>query len=333
MEDLTILLPSQFKVVTEDEFNGSYEIEGLYPGYGHTLGNSLRRVILSSLPGAAITSLKITGADHEYATLENIKEDVINIILNLKQVNFRLHGEESQTAVLKASGAGTVTAANIELPGGLEISNPDQYIAEITDKKGSLEIEFTVASGLGFVSKEKHTQDKVDIGVILVDAVFTPIRKVNYEVEDMRVGDRTDHNRLRINIQTDGTFAPREALEHSIKIMIRQLRSIIDIKEALENIPVIEPTVLAERFAQEQAAREREEEDTVDDHTDVLKTRIDSVELSTRTLNALMEASIRTIGGLVKKTEEELLDLDGIGKKGVEEVKEVLEQFGLALQE
>lgn len=333
MEDLTILLPSQFKVVKEDEFNGSYEIEGLYPGYGHTLGNSLRRVILSSLPGAAVTSLKITGAEHEYATLDHVKEDVINIILNLKQVNFRLHSDEPQTVTLKASGQGAVTAANFELPGNVEISNPDQFIAEITDAKGSLEIECTISTGLGFVSKEKHTQDKVEIGTILVDAIFTPIRKVNYEVEDMRVGDRTDHNRLRINIQTDGTFAPREALEKSIKIMIRQLRSIIDIKEALENIPVIEPVFLAEKMAQEQADQESAEAEDTDDQTDVLKTRIDSVELSTRTLNALMEASIRTIGGLVKKTEDELLDLDGIGKKGVEEVKAVLEEFGLALQE
>ncbi|MCD8494633.1 MAG: DNA-directed RNA polymerase subunit alpha [Candidatus Pacebacteria bacterium] len=329
MEDSTILLPSQLKVVKEDNFNGSYEIEGLYPGYGHTLGNSLRRIILSSLPGAAITSVRITGADHEYATLENIKEDVIAILLNLRQIRFRLDTDEAQVAKISMSGAGVVTAQNVVVPGGLEVLNPEQYIAEITDKKGSLDIEVTVERGLGFVSKEKLSKEKLGIGTIMVDAVFTPIRKVSYEVEDMRVGDRTDHNRLRLNIQTDGTLTPREALERAIKTMIRQLRSIIDLKEALENIPVIEPAALAERFKE---VAETEVESSVD-HADVLKTRIDSVDLSTRTLNALTEASIRTIGGLVRKSEEDLLELDGIGKKGVEEIKAVLNSFGLALQE
>ncbi|MCD8527952.1 MAG: hypothetical protein LRY41_01300 [Candidatus Pacebacteria bacterium] len=227
------------------------------------------------------------------------------------------------------SGAGVVTAQNVVVPGGLEVLNPEQYIAEITDKKGSLDIEVTVERGLGFVSKEKLSKEKLGIGTIMVDAVFTPIRKVSYEVEDMRVGDRTDHNRLRLNIQTDGTLTPREALERAIKTMIRQLRSIIDLKEALENIPVIEPAALAERFKE---VAETEVESSVD-HADVLKTRIDSVDLSTRTLNALTEASIRTIGGLVRKSEEDLLELDGIGKKGVEEIKAVLNSFGLALQE
>lgn len=330
MQDDTILLPSQLHVVREDEFNGTYDIEGLYPGYGHTLGNSLRRIILSSLPGAAITSVKITGADHEYSTLDHVKEDVITILLQLKKVRFRLDTEEPQTAKLSVTGAKKVTAADIETPGGLEVLNPENFIAEITDKKGKLEIEMTIEHGLGFVSKEKlKKEDKVDIGTIMVDAVFTPIRKVNYEVENMRVGDRTDHNRLRINIQTDGTLSPREALERSIKTMIRQLRSVLDLKEALENIPVIPAAALQNEAFQTESS----EEDESVDNTDVLKTRIDSIELSTRTLNALSDASIRTIGGLVKKTENDLLDLDGIGKKGVEEIVDMLNGFGLALQE
>jgi DNA-directed RNA polymerase subunit alpha len=306
----------------------------LYPGYGHTLGNSLRRIILSSLTGAAITSVKITGADHEYSTLEGVKEDVITILLNLKQVRFRLDTEEPQTAKISVKGEKTVTAADIETPGGLEVLNPDQYIGEVTTKKGSLEVEVTVERGLGFVSKEKLTNQKSGIGIIAVDAVFTPIRKVSYEVENMRVGDRTDHNLLRLNIQTDGTLSPREALERSIKIMIRQLRSVLDLKEALENIPVIPEAQLpqAAAFASADAEASEDEGDDVD-QTDVLKTRIDSIELSTRTLNALSEASIRTVGGLVKKTESDLLDLEGIGKKGVEEIKDMLNGFGLALQE
>jgi DNA-directed RNA polymerase subunit alpha len=326
MEDSTILLPSQLKVVKEDDFNGTYDVEGLYPGYGHTLGNSLRRIILSSLPGAAITSLKIDGADHEYATLEGVQQDVITLLLNLKQVRFRLDTDEPQVAKISIKGAQKVTAADIETPGGLEVLNPEAFVGEVTDKKGGLTIEMTVERGLGFVSKENlKSGDKVDIGTIVVDAVFTPIRKVSYEVENMRVGDRTDHNRLRINIQTDGTLSPREALERSIKIMIRQLRSVLDLKEMMENIPVIEmPTVAA-------VAAESSEEEV--DQTDVLKTRIESVELSTRTLNALNDASIRTIGGLTQKTEDDLLALDGIGNKGVEEIKDMLSGQNLALKE
>lgn len=330
MEDATIILPSQLKVVREDEFNGTYEVEGLYPGYGHTLGNSLRRIILSSLTGSAITSVKITGADHEYSTLEGVQEDVISILLNLKQVRFRLDTEEAQTAKISVKDMRAVTAADIQTPGGLEVLNPEQYIGEITSKKGALEIEVTVERGSGFVSKEKLTHQKTGVGVIGVDAVFTPIRKVSYEVENMRVGDRTDHNRLRLSIQTDGTISPRESLERSIKIMIRQLRSILDLKEALENIPVMPQVNL------QQAAAFNKNEDSSEagvDQTDILKTRIDGIELSTRTLNALSDASIRTIGGLVKKTENDLLDLEGIGKKGVEEIKDMLNSFGLALQE
>lgn len=326
MEDATILLPSQLKIVKEDAFNGSYDIEGLYPGYGHTLGNSLRRIILSSLPGAAITSIKIKGADHEFATMESVKEDVITILLNLKQVRFRLDTDTAQTATISVKKAQQVTAADIQVPGGLSILNPEQYIAEVTDKKGDFEVEIVVEKGLGFVSKEKVHKEKVDVGTIAVDAVFTPIRKVSYEVENMRIGDRTDHNRLRINIQTDGTVEPREALERSIKIMIRQLRSVLDLKEALENIPVMDIHATA-------PALTVEDESTGEDQFDVLKTRIDTIEISTRTSNALNEASIRTLGGLVQKTEEDLLGLDGIGNKGVEEIKEILEGFGLALKE
>lgn len=327
MEDATILLPSKLKIVNEDEFNGSYDIEGLYPGYGHTLGNSLRRIILSSLPGASITSLKIKGADHEFATLEGVKEDVIAILLNLKQVRFRLDSDEPQTATISIKGQQKVTGADIQVPGGLEVLNPEQFIAEVTDKKGELSIEVTVEKGLGFVSKDKRVKQKIDIGTIAVDAIFTPIRKVNYEVENMRIGDRTDHNRLRINIQTDGTVSPREALERSIKIMIRQLRSVLDLKEMLENIPVMD---LSASIPVLSSSKEKEESD---DQFDVLKTRIDTIDLSTRTLNALNESSIRTLGGLVQKTEDDLLELDGIGNKGVEEIKELLAGFGLALKE
>lgn len=326
MHNETILLPSRLKIVTEDEQNGSYEIEGLYPGYGHTLGNSLRRIILSSLPGSAITAVKIDGVDHEFSTLEGVKEDVITILLNLKRVRFQMDGDDAQKVTIAVKGAQMVTAGNISVSGGIQVLNPEQPICEITGKTTNLNIEITIERGLGFVSKEKHHKEKVSVGTILVDAVFTPIRKVNYEVENMRVGDRTDHNRLRVNIQTDGTVSPREALELSIKTMIVQLRAVLDLKEIAESTPVI---AMPETVAK--VSGKATEDDS--DQADILKTRIDSMELSTRTLNALGDASIRTVGGLVKKNKEELLTLDGIGKKGVEEIEEVLNNFGLALKE
>lgn len=325
MPEYTIVLPSELQVVTEDNRKGTYDIGGLYPGYGHTLGNSLRRIILSSIPGAAITAVKIKGADHEFATLEGVKEDVINILLNLKQVRFRMASEGTATATLKIKDARLVTAADFETSGDLEILNPDHYICEVTDKKVGLDIEVTIDTGLGFVSKEKLHKDKVDIGTILVDAVFTPIRKVNYDVENMRVGERTDFNKLRINIETDGTLSPKQALEEAIKIMLTQLRTILKLSE--QEYEALAPIV--NNNAVKAGGEDAEESSDV---TDVLKTRIDSVDFSTRTLNALTDANIRTLGGLVQKTEEDLLALDGIGAKGIEEIKSILGDNSLALK-
>ena len=224
MLETNVALPSKPRVVNEEEFHGVYEVDGLYPGYGHTLGNSLRRIILSSLPGAAITQVKIDGVQHEFSAIDGVKEDVITILLNLKRLRIHMHTDGPVTLTLKASGQKVVTAADITVPSQVEILNPEQKIAEITDKSTKLDIELTVEHGLGYVPREVHQKDKVDIGTIALDAVFTPIRRVNYEVENMRVGDRTDYNRLRIAIETDGTLTPREALEQSIEIMIHQLK-------------------------------------------------------------------------------------------------------------
>jgi len=327
MPEYTIVLPSELQVVNEDSLKGSYDIGGLYPGYGHTLGNSLRRIILSSIPGAAITAVKIKGADHEFATLEGVKEDVINILLHLKQVRFRVSTEGTQTASIKIKNVQKVTAADIEVSGGLEVLNPELYICEVTDKKAVLDIELSIDTGLGFVSKEKLHKDKVDIGTILVDAVFTPIRKVNYDVENMRVGDRTDFNKLRINIETDGTLTPKQALEDAIKIMLTQLRTILKLSE--QEYEALAP-VVDKKIDALGGTHDTGEESS--DVIDVLKTRIDSVDFSTRTLNALTDANIRTLGGLVQKTEEDLLGFDGIGAKGIEEIKSILDDNGLALK-
>ena len=319
MLETNVSLPSKPRVVKEEEFHGVYEIDGLFPGYGHTLGNSLRRIILSSLPGAAITHVKIDGVKHEFDTISGVKEDVITILLNLKRVRLALHSDEPVTVTLKKSGAGMVTAADIEAPSQVEILNGEQPIAEITNKSTSLEMEITIEKGLGYVAREIHQKEKVEIGTVALDAVFTPIRRANYEVENMRVGDRTDYNRLRVFIETDGTLTPREALEQSIEIMIHQLKAVIGFQDTT---PVV---------AEVEEAPEAEEKKEVD--PDVLKTRIETLDLSARTLAALEEANIRTVGGLVRKKKDDILALDGIGPKGVDEITDLLSTMGAELAE
>ncbi|MES3031210.1 MAG: DNA-directed RNA polymerase subunit alpha, partial [Patescibacteria group bacterium] len=231
MSNHAIVVPSKPKIIREEGFSGVYEIDGLYPGYGHTLGNSLRRIILSSIPGAAVTKVKIKGVEHEFSSVEGVKEDVITILLALKKLRIKLITDEAQTITIKAKGVKTVTAKDIEVPGQVEILNPELHIATLTDKSSDLDMEITVEKGLGYVAKETLHKDRVDIGVISIDATFTPIKKANYEVENMRVGDRTDFNRLRLSIETDGTITAHEALESSITLMITQLKAIVGFKE------------------------------------------------------------------------------------------------------
>ncbi len=323
MLETNVALPSKPRIVSEDEFAGVYEIDGLYPGYGHTLGNSLRRIILSSLPGAAITQVKIEGVSHEFSTLEGVKEDVIALLLNLKRVRIAMHQTEPLRISLKKTGIGAVTAKDITTPGQMEILNPDQHIADITAKGVTLEIEMTVERGLGYVPRDIHQKDKVEIGVIALDAVFTPVRRVNYEVENMRVGDRTDYNRLRVFLETDGTISPREALENSIEIMVHQLKAIIGFQE--KSVPMDESDSIM--------PESREDEGGKPIDNDVLKTRIETLDLSMRTLNALEEANIRTIGGLVRKKKDDILALDGIGPKGLDEIVAILKNFSVSFKE
>lgn len=315
MSDLQIALPSKPKIVSEEKFTGIYEIDGLYPGYGHTLGNSLRRIILSSLPGSAITNIKIDGVNHEFSTIKGVKEDVINIILNLRKVRIKMLTEEEQQLTLKVKGPKVVTAKDIDAPGQVEVLNPDQTLFEITDNT-EVVIDMAVEHGLGFLSKEQVHKDRLDAGSISLDSNFTPIRRVNYEVENMRVGDRTDFNRLRVFIETDGTITPKEALERSVEIMINQLKAIVGFKEEIE-VPEVE---------------EVEEEVDEKEIEDFLKTRVEKLEISPRTITALSNANIRTVGGLARKREDDLSDIEGLGSKGVEEIKELLKDNGITLK-
>lgn len=324
MSDTNIVLPSKPRVIAEEDVKGVYEIEGLYPGYGHTLGNSLRRIILSSLPGVAPTSINIDGVDHEFSTIDGVKEDVLVIILNFKKVRFRMSSDDPQKVTLETKGEGRVTAKDLTLPGQVEVANPDQHILTVTDKNKKVRIEATIESGLGYMPKEALFKDKLEIGTIALDAVFAPVRRVNYEVENMRVGNRTDFNRLTISIETDGTITPRQALESSIETMIHQLKAVIGFKE--EEAPEVSA---ADEVARELGHGVESEEVS----TDVLKTRIEDLNLSVRTMKALTGASIRTIGGLVRKNEEDLLAVEGLGAKGVTEIKRVLGNYGLTLKQ
>ena len=320
MLETNVTLPSKPRVVSEEENRGTFEIDGLYPGYGHTLGNALRRIILSSLPGAAITQVKIDGVEHEFSAMDGIKEDVIIMLLNLRRIRLALHGDEPVTIKLKKNGIGLITAADIEAPSQVEILNPDQPICEITNKNTKLEMEMRVEKGLGYISREVHMKEKMEIGAIAMDAVFTPIRRANYEVENMRVGDRTDYNRLRIILETDGTYTPREALEKSIEIMIHQLKSVIGFQEEhVHSAPAETPAAAAEVKKEEP-------------NQEVLKTRIETLDLTSRTLQALENSSIRTIGGLVRKKKDDILALDGIGPKGLDEIVDMLAQYSLHLE-
>jgi DNA-directed RNA polymerase subunit alpha len=318
MKNIKILLPSKPRIISEKGFSGVYEIDGLYPGYGHTLGNSLRRIILSSIPGVSITTIKIDGVDHEFSTLKGVKEDVINIILNLKKVRFKIVNDEEQTVTLKIKGVNTVTAKDIKVPGQVEVLSPEQYIASITDKGTELSIEMKIQKGLGFVPKEEIQKDKVEIGTIAMDAIFTPVRRVNYEVENMRVGDRTDFNKLIFSIETDGSISPSEALEKSIFIMLEQLKAIVGFEEPVE----VKEVKKLEKG--EGAGKEADPE--------FLKTRIESLDLSVRTVNALSNANIRTVGGLAKKKADDLTDIEGLGAKGIQEIKKALSNFGIILK-
>jgi DNA-directed RNA polymerase subunit alpha len=316
--EYSITLPSKPRVVKEADAEGTYEIDGLYPGYGHTLGNSLRRIILSSLPGAAVTSVKIEGVEHEFSTMDGVREDVVTILLNLKKLRFEVLSGEAQTVSLSVKGPKRVTGEDLKLPGQVRLLNPNAYICELTTNKAGIDMEFTVEQGLGYVAREALKKDRVEIGEISVDAIFSPIRRVNYEVENMRVGDRTDFNRLRISIETDGTLTPRAALEQSIEIMITQLKAVVGFRE--------------EEIETESEAASASAASSTLDASDALKTRIEDLELSSRTVSSLQAANIRTVGGLARKKEQDLMEVEGLGPKSIQEIKRALANFGIVLK-
>ena len=299
-----------------EENRGSFTVEPLDRGFGYTFGNSLRRVLLSSLEGAAVTSVKIEGVAHEFTTLPGVREDVTDILLNFKSLICRLHGESPEIEVrLSKRGAATVKASDIEAPAELEILNPDLEIANLSDK-GKLEVTLTIGRGRGYVPAELNRGPEHTIGVIPIDSIFSPVRRVSYDVEAARVGQRTDYDKLRIDVTTDGSIDPRESIGQAAEILIRQLAIFTD----LDRI---------EGFG-EQAAAEAQVEPALAHGMENFP--IEELELGVRSYNCLKRVGIETIGDLVVKTEAELAAIPNFGKKSIEEVKETLATHGLTLR-
>jgi len=234
-----ISLPSQPKIIEKKENSAVFEIEALHPGYGATIGNSLRRILLSSLSGAAVTQVKIKGAEHEFSTIPGVKEDVISILLNLKQLRFKLYSDEPQKAELKVKGAKNVKAGLFSVPSQVELVNKDLHIAALTGKSAELDIEIIIERGLGYQTVESRKKEKLEIGTMAVDAVFTPVRKVSYRVENMRVGDRTDFDRLSLELETDGTLTPEEAFFQAAEILINHFSLFRDTFQQVEKPAVV----------------------------------------------------------------------------------------------
>jgi DNA-directed RNA polymerase subunit alpha len=299
-----------------DEQRGVFVIEPLDRGFGYTFGNSLRRVLLSSLEGAAVTSVKFEGVAHEFTTLPGVKEDVTDIILQLKNLTCRLHGESPEIEVrLTKKGSGTVTAGDIEAPADLEVLNPDLVIANLSDK-GRLELTLTIGRGRGYVPAEMNRGPQHTIGVIPIDSIFSPVRRVAYDVEAARVGQRTDYDKLNIDITTDGSIDPREAIAQAAEILIRQLAIFTDI----EKIEGFGEAAAAEAAPEISLAHGME------------NFPIEELELGVRSYNCLKRVGIETIGDLVMKSENELAAIPNFGKKSIEEVKETLGTHGLTLR-
>ncbi len=299
-----------------DEQHGIFVIEPLDRGFGYTFGNSLRRVLLSSLEGAAVTSVKIEGVAHEFTTLPGVREDVMDIILNLKNLICRLHGDSPEIEVrLDKKGPGPVKASDISAPADLEILNPDLEIANLA-AKGRLEITLTVGRGRGYVPAELNRGPEHSIGTIPVDSIFSPVRRVSYEVEAARVGQRTDYDKLTLDITTDGSVDPRDSVAEAAEILIRQLAIFTDL-DKIEGLG--------------EAAAEAEVEAPTAHGMENFP--IEELELGVRSYNCLKRVGIETIGDLVSKSEDELSAIPNFGKKSIEEVRETLQAHGLTLRE
>ena len=301
--------------ISEDKKYGRFVVEPLERGYGTTLGNSLRRIMLSSLPGTAVSHIKIDGVVHEFSSIPGVKEDVTEIIMNIKSLAIKNNSDsdEVKTAYIEASGEGVVTAADIQVDSDIEILNPDQVIATLSGGPDcKLYIEMTIVNGRGYVSSDKNKRDDLPINVIAIDSIFTPVERVNIQIENTRVGQITDYDKLTLEIFTNGTIEPSDAVSLAAKVLSVHLNSFINLSENAKKAVIIAPS----------------EED---DKEKVLEMNIDELELSVRSYNCLKRAGINTVEELCNRTSEDMMKVRNLGRKSLEEVLSKLKELGLSL--
>ena len=303
--------------ISDDNRYGKFICEPLERGYGTTFGNSLRRMLLSSLEGAAVTSIRIDGVLHEFSTIPGVRDDVTNIVLNLKQLCLKMEGNEPKVIRIDAEGEKDVTAADIICDADIEVLNPDLHIATLNED-GKLKIEMTVERGRGYVPADKNKKPDDTIGVIPIDSIFSPVQRVNYTVQDTRVGNVTDYDKLILEVWTDGSMRPEEAVSKAAGILVMHLK----LFQNMDGIPEEEEV--------EETTFPEEEEDT---SSKVLDMTIEDLDLSVRSFNCLKRANINTVADLTAKTEDDMMKVRNLGRKSLEEVKKKLEDLGLSLME
>lgn len=313
-----IQTPGLVKVDDHSATSATFVVEPLHSGYGMTLGNSLRRVLLSSIAGSAVTSFKIEGVTHEFTAVDGVKEDVVDIMLNLKSVRFRVYGNEAQSLRITKSGKGVVTAKDIQTTADVEVVNPDQVIATIDDAKGKLTIDLIVEVGRGYRTIEESATKKPS-DMIAVDAIFSPVLRVRYKVENTRVGQATDLDRLLLTVDTDGSITPQDAFEEASALLVNQYTALAGKTRVAAAEPVSENNANDSEFGG----------DLVSDESAALSTSIEDLNLSARTTNALINNDIHTIRDLFALNDAELRDLKGFGSKALDEVKEKLAELEL----
>lgn len=306
-----ISLPKKIKVIKKEKNKAVFEIEALYPGYGVTVGNSLRRVLLSSLEGAAITKVRIKGVSHEYSTIKGVLEDMILVLLSLKRARFKMYGSEPQVGKLKVQGEKEVKASSFKLPPQVEIVNKDLHIATLTDKNANLEMEIQIEKGVGYEPVERRKKEKLEIGTISLDAIYTPVKNVAFRVENMRVGERTDYDRLILEVETDGTLEPEAAFSKASEVLVSHF------------------SLLSKVFEKEIAKMERETEKKPQDFSEI---KIEDLNISLRTIKILSENKIKSVAGLLRKKEADILSLKGMGEKGLKEINKALKKLNLGLK-
>lgn len=304
----------EFSDSMEDSAYGAFVVEPLERGFGTTLGNSLRRVLLSSLPGYAITSVKIDGVLHEFSTIPNVKEDVTEIVLNLKGVILKIHGDGPKIMYIEANGSGEITAGDIKADSEVEILNPEHHIATL-DADAHVAMELTADKGRGYVSSDRNKQLlEPAIGVIAIDSIYTPVLKVNYTVDNTRVGQITDYDKLTIEVWTDGTISAKEAVSLAAKILTEHLNLFVDLSDEVSNTEIM--------VVKDDSAKEK-----------VLEMTIEELDLSVRSFNCLKRAGINTVEDLINKTEEDMMRVRNLGRKSLDEVVAKLASLGFALHD